>query len=52
MYLCRSLINRHPQEKLSIAEKFLYMLRRDYTQLEAVTLICYSCCKQRMVGGQ
>lgn len=34
----RSLNIRHPQEKLSIAENFLYMLKKDYTQLEARTL--------------
>ncbi len=34
----RSLHIRHPQEKLSIAENFLYMLKRDYTQLDARTL--------------
>lgn len=34
----RSLHIRHPQEKLSIAENFLYMLKKDYTQLEARTL--------------
>jgi citrate synthase len=34
----RSLHIRHPQENLSIAENFLYMLKRDYTQLEARTL--------------
>lgn len=31
----RSLHIRHPQEKLSIAENFLHMLKRDYTPLEA-----------------
>ena len=34
----RSLHIRHPQENLSIAENFLYMLKRDYTQLDARTL--------------
>lgn len=34
----RSLNIRHPQEKLSIAENFLYMLKKDYTQLDARTL--------------
>ncbi len=34
----RSLHIRHPQEKLSIAENFLYMLKRDYTELDARTL--------------
>jgi citrate synthase len=34
----RSLIIRHPKENLSIAENFLYMLKRDYTNLEARTL--------------
>lgn len=34
----RSLHIRHPQESLSIAENFLYMLKRDYTQLDARTL--------------
>lgn len=34
----RSLNIRHPQEHLSIAENFLYMLKKDYTQLEARTL--------------
>ncbi|WP_106828253.1 citrate/2-methylcitrate synthase [Parabacteroides pacaensis] len=31
----RSLHIRHPQEKLSIAENFLHMLKRDYTELDA-----------------
>lgn len=34
----RSLHIRHPQEKLSIAENFLYMLKRNYTELDARTL--------------
>ena len=34
----RSLHIRHPQDKLSIAENFLYMLKKDYTQLDARTL--------------
>lgn len=34
----RSLHIRHPQEKLSIAQNFLYMLKRDYTELDARTL--------------
>jgi citrate synthase len=34
----RSLIIRHPKENLSIAENFLYMLKRNYTDLEARTL--------------
>jgi citrate synthase len=34
----RSLIIRHPRENLSIAENFLYMLKRNYTDLEARTL--------------
>lgn len=34
----RSLHIRHPQENLSISENFLYMLKKDYTQLEARTL--------------
>ena len=34
----RSLHIRHPQENLSIAENFLYMLKRDYTELDARTL--------------
>lgn len=34
----RSLHIRHPQEHLSIAENFLYMLKKDYTSLEARTL--------------
>ncbi|MDR1879365.1 MAG: citrate/2-methylcitrate synthase [Tannerellaceae bacterium] len=34
----RSLHIRHPDEKLSIAENFLYMLKRDYTKLDARTL--------------
>ena len=33
-----SLHIRHPAENLSIAENFLYMLKRNYTQLEARTL--------------
>lgn len=31
----RSLNIRHPQEKLSLAENFLYMLKEDYTKLDA-----------------
>ncbi|MDR3251369.1 MAG: citrate synthase [Tannerella sp.] len=34
----RSLIIRHPDRGLSFAENFLYMLKRDYTELEARTL--------------
>ncbi|MDR1887425.1 MAG: citrate/2-methylcitrate synthase [Prevotellaceae bacterium] len=34
----RSLNIRHPKENLSIAENFLYMLKRSYTELEARTL--------------
>ena len=34
----RSLHIRHPQEKLSIAENFLFMLKKDYTKLDARTL--------------
>jgi citrate synthase len=34
----RSLNIRHPKENLSIAENFLYMLKRGYTELEARTL--------------
>lgn len=34
----RSLHIRHPNESLSIAENFLYMLKKDYTQLDARTL--------------
>lgn len=34
----RSLHIRHPQEDLSLAENFLFMLKRDYTELEARTL--------------
>ena len=34
----RSLHIRHPQEHLSIAENFLYMLKKDFTALEARTL--------------
>jgi citrate synthase len=34
----RSLNIRHPKENLSIAENFLYMLKRAYTNLEARTL--------------
>lgn len=34
----RSLHIRHPHEKLSIAENFLYMLKKDYTELDARTL--------------
>jgi citrate synthase len=34
----RSLHIRHPKENLNVAENFLYMLKRDYTQLEARTL--------------
>jgi len=33
-----SLHIRHPKEELSIAENFLYMLKKDYTDLEARTL--------------
>ncbi|MDR0988361.1 MAG: citrate/2-methylcitrate synthase [Prevotellaceae bacterium] len=31
----RSLHIRHPQEKLSLAENFLFMLKKEYTQLDA-----------------
>jgi citrate synthase len=34
----RSLHIRHPNEKLAIAENFLYMLKKDYTPLDARTL--------------
>jgi len=34
----RSLHIRHPKENLTVAENFLYMLKRDYTPLEARTL--------------
>lgn len=34
----RSLTIRHPKENLSLAENFLYMLKRDYTELDARTL--------------
>jgi citrate synthase len=34
----RSLHIRHPNEHLTIAENFLYMLKKEYTQLEARTL--------------
>jgi citrate synthase len=34
----RSLHIRHPNENLTIAENFLFMLKREYTQLEARTL--------------
>jgi citrate synthase len=34
----RSLHIRHPNENLTIAENFLYMLKKDYTPLEARTL--------------
>jgi citrate synthase len=34
----RSLHIRHPDETLSIAENFLYMLKKNYTELEARTL--------------
>ena len=34
----RSLHIRHPQERLTLAENFLYMLKGDYTELEARTL--------------
>lgn len=34
----RSLHIRHPREELSIAENFLYMLKRDYTELDARVL--------------
>lgn len=34
----RSLHIRHPQENLSIAENFLYMLKGEFTELEARTL--------------
>ena len=34
----RSLHIRHPDEKLSIAENFLYMLQKGYTKLDARTL--------------
>lgn len=34
----RSLHIRHPQENLSLAENFLFMLKRDFTELDARTL--------------
>ena len=34
----RSLHIRHPQENLSLAENFLFMLKKDFTQLDARTL--------------
>ena len=34
----RSLHIRHPREELSIAENFLYMLKKDYTELDARVL--------------
>ena len=34
----RSLHIRHPQENLFLAENFLYMLKKDYTELDARTL--------------
>ena len=34
----RSLHIRHPDDRLSLAENFLHMLKRDYTQLDARTL--------------
>lgn len=34
----RSLHIRHPQDNLSIAENFLYMLKKEYTELDARTL--------------
>ncbi|MDR1356217.1 MAG: citrate/2-methylcitrate synthase [Tannerellaceae bacterium] len=34
----RSLHIRHPDERLSIAENFLYMLKKEYTKLDARTL--------------
>lgn len=34
----RSLHIRHPQENLSLAENFLFMLKKDYTELDARTL--------------
>ncbi|MDR0750014.1 MAG: citrate synthase, partial [Tannerellaceae bacterium] len=34
----RSLHIRHPKENLSIAENFLYMLKKDYSELDARTL--------------
>ncbi len=36
--LSRSLHIRHPQDNLSLAENFLYMLKGSYTELEALTL--------------
>ena len=42
----RSLHIRHPQENLSIAENFLYMLKRDYTELDARTLDLCWCFRQ------
>lgn len=36
--LGRSLHIRHPQENLSLAENFLFMLKKGYTELEARTL--------------
>ncbi|MDD4406408.1 MAG: citrate/2-methylcitrate synthase, partial [Parabacteroides sp.] len=34
----RSLHIRHPQENISLAENFLYMLKKEYTELDARTL--------------
>ena len=34
----RSLHIRHPQEKLSIAENFLHLLKHEYSELDARTL--------------
>lgn len=34
----RSLHIRHPKEKISLAENFLFMLQKEYTQLDARTL--------------
>lgn len=36
--MSRSLHIRHPQDNLSLAENFLYMLKGSYTELEALTL--------------
>ena len=36
--LGRSLHIRHPREKLGMAENFLYMLKKDFTELDARTL--------------
>ena len=49
--LGRSLHIRHPQERLSLAENFLYMLKGSYTELEARTLDLLLILQAEHAGG-